>query len=196
MPVAQSRRQFLTALTLAGAARRVGAPALAAEGALETTTVRFVKIPGICVAPQYVGEELLRAEGFTNVDYVGPVAAGAPAIAAVARGDADFTLTFAAPLAIGIDRGAPITVVSGVHIGCFELFGNESVRSIADLRGRSVGVQALGSSQHVFAAAMAAYVGLDPAKDIRWVINQRDWSTRSWAFRRSRRICAPGTSAE
>ena len=172
MPVTQSRRQFLATLSLAAAARLAGAPAaLAAEGPLETTTVRFVKIPGICVAPQYVGEELLRAEGFTNVDYVGPVAAGAPAIAAVARGDADFTLTFAAPLAIGIDGGAPITVVSGVHIGCFELFGNESVRSIADLRGRSVGVQALGSSQHVFAAAMAAYVGLDPAKDIRWVIN-------------------------
>ena len=85
--------------------------------------------------------------------------------------DADFTVTFAAPLAIGIDGGAPVTVVSGVHIGCFELFGNESIRSIADLKGKSVGVQALGSSQHVFTAAMAAYVGLDPAKDIHWVIN-------------------------
>src|SRR6516162_3369779 len=172
MRITQSRRQFLTALSLAGAARRVGAPtAFAAEGALETTTVRFVKIPGICVAPQYVGEELLRAEGFTNVDYVGPVAAGAPAIAAVARGEADFTLTFAAPLAIGLDGGAPITVVSGVHIGWFELFGNESIRSIADLKGKSVGVQALGASQHVFTSTMAAYVGLDPAKDIQWVIN-------------------------
>jgi len=62
-------------------------------------------------------------------------------------------------------------VVSGVHTGCFELFGNENVRSIADLKGKSVGVQGLGSSQHVFTAAMAAYVGLDPAKDIHWVIN-------------------------
>ena len=172
MRITQSRRQFLTMASLAAACRFAGArPALAAEGPLETTTVRFVKIPGICVAPQYVGEELLRAEGFTKVDYVGPVAAGAAAIGAVAAGDADFTVTYAAPLAIGIDGGAPITVVSGVHSGCFELFGNESVRSIADLKGKSVGVQALGSSQHVFAAAMAAYVGLDPAKDIRWVIN-------------------------
>ncbi len=172
MPVTQSRRQFLTTLSLATAARLALAPAArAAEGPLETTTVRFVKIPGICNAPQYVAEELLQAEGFTDIRYVGPVAAGAPAIAAVARGDADFTVTYAAPLAIGIDGGAPITVVSGVHIGCFELFGNESIRSIADLRGRSVGVQALGSSQHVFTSTMAAYVGLDPAKDIHWVIN-------------------------
>jgi NitT/TauT family transport system substrate-binding protein len=172
MPVSQSRRQFLTTMSLAAAARLAGVPAArAADGPLETTTVRFVKIPGICNAPQYVAEELLQAEGFTDIRYVGPVAAGAPAIAAVARGDADFTVTYAAPLAIGIDGGAPITVVSGVHIGCFELFGNESIRSIADLRGRSVGVQALGSSQHVFTSTMAAYVGLDPAKDIHWVIN-------------------------
>ena len=172
MQFTQSRRQFLTTFSLAAATRLVGAPeALAAEGPLETTAVRFVKIPGICNAPQYVAEELLRAEGFTDISYVGLVAAGAPAVAAVAHGDADFTVTFAAPLVIGIDGGAPVTVVSGVHIGCFELFGNERVHSIADLKGKSVGVQGLGSSQHVFTAAMAAYVGLDPAKDIRWVIN-------------------------
>ena len=172
LQITQSGRQFLATLSLAAAARLVGQqPALAATEPLETTTVRFAKIPGICNAPQYVAEELLRAEGFTDISYVGLVAAGAPAVDAVARGDADFTVTFAAPLAIGIDGGAPVTVVSGVHIGCFELFGNESVRSIADLKGKSVGVQGLGSSQHVFTAAMAAYVGLDPAKDIQWVIN-------------------------
>ena len=172
MPIMQTRRQFLTGLSLAGAAGALRAPmALATEGALETTKVRFAKIPGICNAPQYVAEELLRAEGFTDISYVGLVAAGAPAVSAVARSDADFTVTFAAPLAIGIDSGAPITVVSGVHTGCFELFGNENVRSIADLKGKSVGVQGLGSSQHVFTAAVAAYVGLDPAKDIHWVIN-------------------------
>src|SRR5215472_14885087 len=172
MSLLQTRRRFLTTLSLAAAARFVGAPAaLAAEEPLETTAVRFVKIPGICNAPQYVAEEVLRAEGFTDISYVGLVAAGAPAVEAVARSNADFTVTFAAPLVIGIDGGAPVTVVSGVHIGCFELFGNESVHSIADLKGKSVGVQGFGSSQHVFTAAMAAYVGLDPAKDIHWVIN-------------------------
>ena len=172
MRIPQSRRQFLIGLSWACASGFFGAPkALAVEGPLETTAVRFAKIPGICNAPQYVAEELLRAEGFTDVSYVGLVAAGAPAVDAVARGNADFTVTFAAPLAIGIDTGAPVTILSGVHIGCFELFGNESVRSIADLKGKSVGVQGLGSSQHVFTAAMAAYVGLDPTKDIHWIVN-------------------------
>jgi NitT/TauT family transport system substrate-binding protein len=58
-----------------------------------------------------------------------------------------------------------------VHVGCFELFGNEGVRSIVDLKGKSVGVQGLGSSQHVYTAAMAAYVGLDPTKQIHWAVN-------------------------
>ena len=36
----------------------------------ETTTIRLVKSPSICLAPQYVVSDLLNAEGFTNVVYV------------------------------------------------------------------------------------------------------------------------------
>ena len=43
------------------------------------------------------------------------------------------------------------------------------IRGIRDLKGKSVGVQALGSSPHVFLTGMAAYVGLDPINDINWV---------------------------
>src|ERR1700730_2696456 len=73
MPMTQSRRHFLTALSAAGAVRFLQAPiprARAAERELETTSVRLSKIPVICFAPQYVCEALLRAEGFTDVRYV------------------------------------------------------------------------------------------------------------------------------
>ena len=169
-----TRRRLLTTLSMAGAAGLSRASfVFAGEGGLETTAVRiYANRPGICVAPQYIAEPLLRAEGFTDVRFVGLTAiTGAPAAQAVAFGDADFTVTFAAPLAIAIDGGAAITLLSGVHVGCFELFGNEGVRSITDLKGKSVGVQGLGSSQHVYAASMVAYVGLDPTKDIHWAIN-------------------------
>jgi NitT/TauT family transport system substrate-binding protein len=171
MSVIQSRRQFLTALSLAGAAGLLRAPrALAAEGALETTTVRLAKNSGICIAPQYVAEELLHAEGFTDVRYV-VTDAGITQTEAIGRGDVDFSLNFAAPLIIPLDAGTPVTVIAGVHVGCFELFGKEGIRGIADLKGKSVGVQGIGSGPHVFLAAMAAHVGLDPVKDIHWVIN-------------------------
>jgi NitT/TauT family transport system substrate-binding protein len=162
-----SRREFLGGLTLAGTAGLLGLrpERVAAEPPPETTTIRLVKIPGICIAPQYVAEELLQGEGFTDVRYVKTMA-GTEASRAAASGEADFTMVFAGPLIIRVDAGDPIILLAGVHVGCFELFGTDRIRAIRDLKGKSVAVQALGSSQHVFLASMAAYVGLDPRKDI------------------------------
>jgi NitT/TauT family transport system substrate-binding protein len=64
-----------------------------------------------------------------------------------------------------------ITLLAGIHVGCFELFAKEGIRSIADLKGRTVGIQALETSPHIFLSAMATLVGLDPAKDIEWATN-------------------------
>jgi NitT/TauT family transport system substrate-binding protein len=168
MPITQTRRRFLTTLSLAGAAGLIRAPRVfAAEGALETTTVRLPKILGVCVSPQYAAEELLRTEGFTDIRYVETSAAAMPQ--AIGRGKLDFGLNYAPLLIPAIDTGESLTVLAGVHVGCFELFAKEGIRTVADLRGRSVGVQDWGSTAHVLVALMAAHVGLDPAKDIRWV---------------------------
>jgi NitT/TauT family transport system substrate-binding protein len=170
MQNAQSRRRFLAMLSSASVAGLIGAPdSFAQEAPPETTTVRLAKNDGICIAPQYVADELLRAEGFTDVRYV----RSTPAVVsdAIGRGEVDMSLHFAGPLITGIDAGAPITIVAGVHVGCFELFAHEGIRSIRDLKGKRVGVQGLGLAPHVFLASMAAYVGLDPAKDIDWVLS-------------------------
>jgi NitT/TauT family transport system substrate-binding protein len=63
-------------------------------------------------------------------------------------------------------------VLAGIHVGCFELFGNAGIRTIADLKGKTVGVEALGGSDHVFASVIAAHIGLDPARDIHWVASR------------------------
>jgi NitT/TauT family transport system substrate-binding protein len=169
MQTIQSRRRFLTTLSSAGAAGLMGAPKSSAQdGPLETTTVRLAKIAGICIAPQYVADELLRAEGFTDIRFVA-TDAGVPAALSLARGEVDFTANYAPALVIPIDAGEPITILGGEHIGCFELFAKEGIRSIPDLKGKNVGVQGLGSSQYTFLSSMAAHVGLDPVKDIRWI---------------------------
>jgi NitT/TauT family transport system substrate-binding protein len=169
MKTMHSRRGFLATLSSASAAGLMGAPKSSAQdGRLETTTVRLAKIAGICIAPQYVADELLRAEGFTDIRFVA-TDAGIPAALSLARGEVDFTANFAPALVIPIDAGEPITILGGEHIGCFELFAKEGIRSIADLKGRNVGVQGLGSSQYTFLSSMAAHVGLDPVKDINWV---------------------------
>ena len=111
----------------------------------ETTTIRLAKNPIICIAPQYVVSDLLNAEGFTNVVYV-QSDAGVAQTKALGKGDLDFTLHFSGPLLLQIDRGLSITFLAGIHVGCFELFAKEGIRSVADLKGRTVGIQALETS--------------------------------------------------
>jgi NitT/TauT family transport system substrate-binding protein len=140
----------------------------AAAQPLETKTIKLVQIPGICVAPQYIADELLRAEGFSDVQYV-YVADGAGTYKVLASGEADISMAFVAPFLIQVDAGSPIVMLAGIHVGCFELVGTEKVRSIRDLKGTTVAVLGLGSAPHVFIASMAAHVGLDPQKDIQFV---------------------------
>src|SRR5262245_4949209 len=118
MSIIQTRRRFLTTLSLAGAAGLICTPqAPAAEGGLETTTVRILKNPGICIAPQHVADELLRAEGFADIRYVS-LGASLELSAKIGRGDADFSLDFAARIVQTIDNGGAISVLGGVHVGC------------------------------------------------------------------------------
>ena len=59
------------------------------------------------------------------------------------------------------------------------------MRAIRDLKGKTVAIPALGSPHHAFLASMAAYVGIDPRKDINWVTHPVADSTRLLAERRS-----------
>ena len=166
MVLLQTRRGFLGGIAAAGAAGLIGAPrAEAAEGALETTAVRLQK-HALCVSSLYIAEELLRAEGFTDIRYVD---APMGATGAVAHGKVDFAPLYASDCVRDIDAGEPLVLLAGVMVGCFELFGNEAIRNITDLKGKSVGIQAVGSNPHALLTLLAAQVGLDPAKDIHWV---------------------------
>ena len=180
-----SRREFLTNLGLAGSAALLGLPSdvFAAEPPPETTTLRVLYNPNICITPQYMAEELLLGEGFTDVRYV-KIAGGFATQEALASGEIHISAGFAGPFIIRVDAGDPLVVLSGVHIGCYELFGTDRVHSIRDLKGKAVGVVRLGSSQHVFLASMLAYVGLDPRKDINWVTDAPAESMRLLAERK------------
>ena len=169
MQLIQNRRDFLAWLSAAGATSVLGPRAsLANEGPPETTTVRLATVTNICIAPTYIAAELLRAEGFTDVRYV-PAQGGFTAAQRIGRGEIDFGMTLGAALVAHLDAGAPLTVIGGVHSGCYELFAREHIHTITDLKGKSVGIQTLSSSAHLYLSIMAAHVGLDPRRDINWV---------------------------
>ena len=169
MQISQTRRDFLTSTSLAAAVSVLGPRSpLADEGPLETTTVRLPFNSNICLAPQFVAEELLRADGFTDVRYVRS-SGGLAEPQMAGSGEIDFGTTTAAALPFQLDAGASVTALAGVHAGCYELFAHGAIQSIRDLKGRSVGIKSLTSGGHLYLAIMAAHVGLDPHQDIEWV---------------------------
>ena len=134
------RRVFLRGMMAVGTATAFSARPVRGVAAepLETKTIKLVKIPGICVAPQYIAHGLLRAEGFSEVQYV-DVPDGAGTYKVLASGEANVSMAFVAPFLIQVDAGSPIVMLAGIHVGCFELVGTEKLRSVRDLKGKTSG---------------------------------------------------------
>jgi NitT/TauT family transport system substrate-binding protein len=164
------RRDFLARSALAGATGLLGVrpEPVGAEPPPETTTIRLYKFPGVCLAPQYVAESLLRAEGFTDVQYL-EFPEGAKGIPdRVGSGAVDLTQWYATPFIVAADKKVPVVFLSGVHVGCQELVAIGQIRSIRELKGKTV-VAPVGGVLNWFVAAMLVHVGLDYRKDVNFV---------------------------
>ena len=171
MPKTQTRRRVLSALALAGGAGLLRPAAVfAAEDRLETTTLRLAKMPDMCMAPQLVAAELLREEGFTDLQYIDTP--NDQLANSVGSGKVDMSLAYVSQFLTKIDDGTPITMVAGVMVGCIELFAQQGIRGVGDLKGKKIGVRALGSSPHGLISAVLAHVGLNPKTDVEWVGDQ------------------------
>ena len=103
-----------------------------------------------------------------------------------------------------MDAGEPITVLAGVHPGCFELFAHEphpSHRRPEGQEGRRA--SALGSGEHLSGhhggagrarSRQGHRLGREPDGASRCSCSPKGRSTPSSAFRPSRRSCAPARS--
>jgi NitT/TauT family transport system substrate-binding protein len=179
--VGWTRRAFLGGVTLAGTAGLLGLyPRLVApEPPPETTRLRVGRLPGICGAPLVVAEEFLPGEGFTEVQYVDLTGSSYPK--ATAAGEIDFGSNFIGPTLARLEAGDPLVLLSGTHVGCFELFVREPVRAVRELKGKTMAVRQLGSTEHTFISSILAYVGIDPQKEVHWVAHPFDASTQLFA---------------
>jgi NitT/TauT family transport system substrate-binding protein len=173
MPFQFSRRAILANLGAIGAFSLASSPSLGLEALPrpETTTVRLPRwLNGsYCWAAEYLAGELLRQEGFTDLHFI----QGDPKLdhsAWMAEGLTDFSINYPPNHIAQIDTGLPIKVIAGLHSGCLELIAKEWIETIPDLKGKRVGITALGSSAHMMLSLIAAYVGMEPTKDIDWVV--------------------------
>ena len=112
-----NRRRFLQGASLAGVYGVVGLrPERAlAEPPPETNRIRLAQTPAMCEAPQYIVGDLLKAEGFTAVEYVRVDIANPNDARSLeqlfASGAIDIGFHFAAQLPIQLDLGDPVTAL-------------------------------------------------------------------------------------
>jgi len=135
---------------------------------LETRTIRIGYYSVICLAPLIMAKDLLKGEGFTDVQFVDP------------NTKFDFGMQFSGPSLV-TNAGHGTTMLAGVDTGCWEVFGNDKVTKITDLKGKSIVVSSLGQIEHIYFSLVLAYVGVDPNKDVNFVI-QPDFAEAAKQF--------------
>jgi len=164
-----SRRSFLANASALSVGSFLGLPRMArAEPPLETKKIRLVHVPAICLAPQYLAEDLLRLEGFSEIEYVDITRT--TTYNALADGRADLTQSSAPDLIAGLDANVEVIALAGIHAGCYELFVRPEISSIRQLKGKRAVITGIPSTEHIFLSSIVAYAGMDPRKDIDWVV--------------------------
>jgi NitT/TauT family transport system substrate-binding protein len=110
---------------------------------------------------------------------------GAMAVPSMIAGELDMTLmTPNASLFNSVAKGAPLVVIldrghnkkgfAYTLVNVTQALADQGIKSMADfakLKGKKIGVGALGSINQYNMAQALLKVGLDPAKDVEWVVN-------------------------
>ena len=116
---------------------------------------------GIAVKKGFFKEEGLEAEVIRMNANV--------AIAALAGGDCDYTMVFGSVVRAAL-RGLPLKVVASfIDSSTHALIARPEIKSAKDLKGKTLGVQAYGATDHLAATMMLKHFGVDPEQDIKTV---------------------------
>ena len=91
------------------------------------------------------------------------------AIAALASGDVDYSLIFGSVVRAAM-RGLPLRVVANFIDGSTHaLVARPEFKSVKELKGKTLGIQAYGATDHVAALMMFKHFAIDPERDIKVV---------------------------
>lgn len=130
---------------------RVGYIGITCEAPLFTAVEKgFFKEEGLDV-------ELVRCEWATYKD-------------ALALGRYDVTHHLLMYFLKPIEQGLDVKFTGGVHRGCLRVqaAANGPIKSVQDLRGKTIGVPGMGTPPFMFASRVLAANGIDPGRDVNW----------------------------
>jgi NitT/TauT family transport system substrate-binding protein len=71
-----------------------------------------------------------------------------------------------------IEQGLDVKISAGIHTGCLRVQApvNGKVHSVADLRGKTIGVPGMGTPPFIFAHRVIGARGMDARKDVSWKV--------------------------
>ncbi len=148
-------------------------PQQPAAGGLLKLKVAYVGLT--CEPPLFVAYErgFFKEEGL-DVELVKTDWDGLQAGLGLGRFHANHTLLMYAmkPIESGLD----VKITGGVHTGCLRVQAGikTDIRTIADLKGRKIAISTIGSPPHLYASRVLAVNGMDPRRDVEWVVNPPD----------------------
>jgi len=69
-----------------------------------------------------------------------------------------------------VEQGLDVKFTAGIHRGCLRVQApiNGKINSIADLRGKRIGIPGMGTPPFIFANRVLGANGIDPSKEITW----------------------------
>ena len=138
------------------------------DGPLETTSIRMFSLPPFnCFAGMYMADPFLREEGFTDVQY--PRHSPMDFFQRFKAGEVDFGVGYAAVLSPFIAKDDPYMMLGGVHLGCWQVIATGDIKTMRDLKGKTVSVVAPHFTDGVFMTITLAAVGLDINSDVKVV---------------------------
>lgn len=137
----------------------------------EQTKVKVAYLGLTCEAAMFVAQEkgFFQEEGL-EVEFVKTDWEGLRDGLGLGRFDANYTLLMY--LLKPIETGLDVKITGGVHKGCLRVqAGKDSgIEKVADLRGKRIGVPAMGSPPFLFTYRVLAANGIDPNKGVEWVM--------------------------
>lgn len=71
-----------------------------------------------------------------------------------------------------IEQGLDVKFTGGIHRGCLRVQApiNGKIRTIEDLRGKTIGVPGMGTPPFIFATRVMGTHGIDASKDVSWKV--------------------------
>src|SRR5881396_1540818 len=126
-----------------------------------------LSVPGATYLPLYVAvDEGTFAKQGIQADVV-EFRGGADVIRAAVSGSVDVGVVALAEITSGIDAGQPLKAFyAGFNIPDFDWYGASFIKSLADAKGKRIGITQYGSSTDFITRYALTVNGLDPSKDV------------------------------